>query len=98
MKYQSINPYSGEMIKEFAFDTLPDLSNIQNSFDQWRKLTIEERGRQLQKLAGIIADRKEEYARIITAEMGKPYREAVYEITKVLTAFDYYIANAPSPA
>ena len=95
MKYQSINPYSGEMIKEFAFDKIPDLNNAQKSFEQWRKLTIEERGQQLQKLAKVIANRKEEYARIITAEMGKPYRESLYEIAKVLTAFDYYIANAP---
>ena len=96
MKYQSINPYSGELIKEFPLDTLPDLALSSQAFEKWRKLSIGERGEQLKKLAAVLFARKEEYARIITAEMGKPYREALYEIAKVLTAFDYYIANAPS--
>jgi succinate-semialdehyde dehydrogenase/glutarate-semialdehyde dehydrogenase len=96
MKYQSVNPYSGELMKEFKLDELPNLNLSQNIFNKWRKLTIEERGHQLQKLADVISARKDEYAKIITAEMGKPYRESLYEINKVLTAFDYYIANAPA--
>ena len=96
MKYQSINPYSGKLIKEFAFDPFPDLNISLAAFDKWRRLTIAQRGEQLKKLADVLNTRKEEYARIITMEMGKPYRESLYEINKVLTAFDYYIANAPA--
>jgi succinate-semialdehyde dehydrogenase/glutarate-semialdehyde dehydrogenase len=96
MKYQSINPYSGELIKEFDLDSFPDLTPSLAAFDYWRRLTVAERGVQLAKLAAVLNARKEEYARIITTEMGKPYRESLYEIAKVLTAFDYYIANAPA--
>ena len=95
MKYQSIDPYSGELIKEFALDPFPDPNPSVKAFEKWRRLSIAERGIQLRKLADVLSTRKEEYARIITLEMGKPYREALYEINKVLTAFDYYIANAP---
>jgi succinate-semialdehyde dehydrogenase/glutarate-semialdehyde dehydrogenase len=96
MKYQSINPYSGELIREFPFDPFPDMSISLAAYDKWRKLSIEQRGEQLKELANVLTSHKEEYARIITTEMGKPYREALYEINKVLTAFDYYIANAPA--
>jgi succinate-semialdehyde dehydrogenase/glutarate-semialdehyde dehydrogenase len=95
MKYESINPYTGEKIKEFAIEPFPDLSISLQAFDKWRKMSVEERGKQLLNLAHVLNSRKEEYARIITLEMGKPYREALYEINKVLTAFDYYIDNAP---
>ena len=96
MNYQSINPYTGELIKEFPFDPFPDLSVSLNAFEKWRKLSVTQRGEQLSKLAAVLFSRKEEYARIITTEMGKPYREALYEISKVLTAFDYYIVKAPA--
>jgi succinate-semialdehyde dehydrogenase/glutarate-semialdehyde dehydrogenase len=96
MKYQSIDPYSGELVKEFALDPFPDLNLSLDAFEKWRKLSIEQRGAQLKKLADVLSARKEEYARIITREMGKPYRESLYEINKVLTAFDYYIDKAPS--
>ena len=96
MKYQSVDPYTGESIKEFALDAFPDLNISLSAFEKWRKLPIQERGAQLKKLSDVLTTRREEYARIITMEMGKPYREALYEINKVLTAFDYYIANAPA--
>jgi succinate-semialdehyde dehydrogenase/glutarate-semialdehyde dehydrogenase len=96
MKYQSVNPYSGEVIKDFSLDPLPGLSLSLSAFDLWHRLTIEQRGVHMAKLASVISSKKEDYARIITTEMGKPYREALYEIDKVLTAFDYYITQAPA--
>lgn len=95
MQYQSIDPYTGQIIRDFPIDAFPDLTRSKNAFNIWRKLSIEQRGEQLQKLANVIGNNKEEYARIITLEMGKPYKESLYEINKVLTAFDYYIAGAP---
>jgi succinate-semialdehyde dehydrogenase/glutarate-semialdehyde dehydrogenase len=94
MKYQSIDPYSGKPIKDFPLDPFPDLAPSLSAFDKWRKLSIHQRGNEMKKLADVLNRKKEEYARIITQEMGKPYREALYEINKCLTAFDYYITNA----
>ena len=84
------------MLKEFPLDPFPDLDISLTAFEKWRKLPIEQRGSQLKKLSDVISTRKEEYAHLITMEMGKPYREALYEINKVLTAFDYYIEKAPA--
>jgi succinate-semialdehyde dehydrogenase/glutarate-semialdehyde dehydrogenase len=96
MQYQSLNPYTGIVTCDMPFDPLPDLTAQVEAYDTWRKLTIEQRGIQLKKLASVIEQNKEQYASLITEEMGKPYRESLYEINKVLTAFDYYIEAAPT--
>lgn len=95
MNYKSINPYTGEVLKEFETQSNPDLSPSEKAFNNWRKLSITDRGVALKKVADLLENNKEKYARLITTEMGKPLREAEYEITKSLTAFDYYIENAP---
>lgn len=94
MKYQSIDPYTGKVIRDFALDSFPDLTVSRDAFRQWRRLSIAARGAHMQRLAVVLQRNKDQYARLITQEMGKPLRESLYEIDKVLTAFDYYIAGA----
>ncbi len=95
MKYASINPVSNHLIREFPLDGFPDLTLSLQSFDTWCKLSVLERGKQLRNLADLLQKRKHQYAELITLEMGKPLREAEYEISKTLTAFDYFIEKAP---
>lgn len=95
MKYATINPVNNETVKEFEFDSFPDLDISLKAYNQWRKLTATERGAQMQKVADILERGKKKYAELITLEMGKPIGEAEYEISKVLSGFDYYIKNAP---
>lgn len=95
MNYATINPCNNELLKEFPISAYPDLAVSTKAFNQWRKRTVEERGRYLQKVADLLTQSKAEYARLITLEMGKPLREAEYEINKTISTFDYYIANAP---
>ena len=95
MKYASVNPYNNQLIKEFSLDAFPDLSIFQKAFQSWKKNSVEERGEYLKKIAALLEKNKEQYAELITLEMGKPLREAEYELNKTLTAFDYYITNTP---
>lgn len=95
MNYATINPVDNKLIKEFPLDAFPDLNISQEAFKVWKKLTVDERGAQLRKVALILERNKKRYAELITLEMGKPLREAEYELNKTLTAFDYYIENAP---
>jgi succinate-semialdehyde dehydrogenase / glutarate-semialdehyde dehydrogenase len=95
MKYATINPCNNEILAEFATDTYPDLTPSINAFHVWRKLSVEERGQYLRKVANLLERDKKRFAELITLEMGKPFAEAEYEIAKVLTAFDYYIKHAP---
>ncbi len=95
MKYATVNPVNNQLVKEFDLDDFPDLSVSQEAFKIWRNLSVEERGTQLRKVAVLLEKNKKHYAELITLEMGKPLREAEYELSKTLTAFDYYIENAP---
>lgn len=95
MKYATVNPCNNEILKEFPFSPYPDLEVSSRAFRQWRKLSIEQRGQQLKKVAELLEKNKAAYAKLITLEMGKPLREAEYEINKTINTFDYYINNAP---
>jgi len=95
MKYATVNPVNNQLLKEFPLDNFPDLNLSSEAFKVWKKLTVEERGTQLRKVAVLLEKNKKHYAQLITLEMGKPLRESEYELSKTLTAFDYYIANAP---
>lgn len=92
--YKSVNPFDNALLKEYPLDVFLDLSVSVKAQKKWRKIAIEERGKYLRKVADLLAENKNYYASLITAEMGKPLREAIYEIDKTLTAFDYYIENA----
>ncbi len=98
MKLKSINPFSGEVTAEF--DALSDEScreavlKGKEAFKKWRKLSVADRVRPVARLASIFRQKKSEYARIITAEMGKPVRDAVNEIEKCALVCDYYYQNA----
>jgi succinate-semialdehyde dehydrogenase / glutarate-semialdehyde dehydrogenase len=95
MKYATINPTNNQIVKEFPLDGYPDLQLSVDAFHIWRKYAVAERGEYLKRVAELLDKNKKIYAELITLEMGKPLREAEYELTKTLTTFDYYIANAP---
>lgn len=94
MKYATINPYNNVTVKEFAFDPYPDMEASVVAFKQWRKLSVQERSRQLMNVAALLQKNKDQYAALITLEMGKPLNEALYEINKSITAFEYYCTHA----
>ncbi len=92
--YQSINPFTNELLKTFKFSSFPDIQLSVKAQQEWSRYSIKERGDVLKIIAENIQSKRDEFARLITAEMGKPLREAYYEIDKTLTAFEYYIPNA----
>ncbi len=94
MRYATINPVNNQTIREFEFDAFPDLDISVKAFRLWRKLSVNERGAYLKRVADVLEANKKKYAELITFEMGKPLSEAEYEINKVLSGFDYYIKNA----
>jgi succinate-semialdehyde dehydrogenase/glutarate-semialdehyde dehydrogenase len=94
--YQSISPFNQSILKKVDFDELPDLHQLSVYQKAWAAIQIQERGVYLRKIADLIIERKKDFAELITAEMGKPLRESIYELDKTITAFDYYISNAPA--
>lgn len=98
MSLKSINPATGEKIKDY--ETMSDmeladiLSASHDAFLQWRYVTFKERAKHLKKAGGILRAEKERLAKLITMEMGKPIGEARAEIEKCAWACDFYADQA----
>lgn len=60
----------------------------------WRRCPLPQRTALLRRLARELRDGKDEYARLITAEMGKPLVEAEAEIEKCAVTCEHYAEHA----
>ncbi len=58
------------------------------------KLRFSERSKLMNEAAKVLRSKKEEYARGITTEMGKPIKQAVSEVEKCAWVCEYYAENA----
>ncbi len=96
----SANPSTGEVNEEFEpFDAErvnKALERSEQAFEQWSGLDVKQRCRYLEKVAKVLHDRREEFARTITLEMGKPIRQALGEVSKSASMFEYFAKNAES--
>ena len=98
MKFKSINPYNGEEIGEYNALTNEELgvklNNSEKAFSSWRNVTLQERFKLIQNAGQVLRDNVEEYAKMITIEMGKPIFESRSEVNKCAWGCDYYAENA----
>jgi succinate-semialdehyde dehydrogenase/glutarate-semialdehyde dehydrogenase len=98
MPIASINPTTGETLKTF-----PALSETQieeklqraaDTFHSYRRTPFAEREQMMLRAAEILDSEKNELARIMTTEMGKPIKGAVQEAEKCALVCRYYAENA----
>jgi succinate-semialdehyde dehydrogenase / glutarate-semialdehyde dehydrogenase len=98
MAIATINPATGQLIK--SFEPLSDsqievkLQRAADTFSEYRKVPFPERARMMLKAGAILESEKENYARIMTTEMGKTFRSAVDEAAKCAWVCRYYAENA----
>ncbi|HSF52409.1 MAG TPA: NAD-dependent succinate-semialdehyde dehydrogenase [Algoriphagus sp.] len=97
-KIQSINPWTGEVNKEFEALSQQEIDSkteaAAKSFESWKLTPIPERSALLKKAGEILRENKETYARLITLEMGKVIRESRAEVEKCALACDFYAEHA----
>lgn len=98
MEFKSINPYNAEQVGNYNSLTNEELDQklikSQKAFESWRKVSLQERCSLLKNAAKVLRDNTEEYAKMITLEMGKPISESRSEVTKCAWVCDYYAENA----
>jgi len=70
------------------------LSSAVEGFQKWRKTTIEERIQVLSRFKESVSLRKNEIAEAISLEMGKPYWEAIIEVTAIMNKVDVTINDS----
>lgn len=96
-RYQNLNPANTEdVIGEFpqsdAADVAAAVSAAKEAFVRWSKMPAPKRGDILRVAGDIFARRKEELARIMTREMGKPVFETKGDIQEAIDTC-YYSAT-----
>lgn len=98
MEFNSINPYNGEQIATYTSHYDEDIKKILErsgeAFKSWKKTPLSERTELLKKVGQVLRDNVEEYAEVITLEMGKPITESRGEVNKCALVCDYYAENA----
>lgn len=67
------------------------LDDVHQTFLEWRTLPVQQRASYFTKLAGVLRDNKEPYAKLITQEMGKPITEARVEVEKCARTAEFYV-------
>ena len=94
----SVNPANGEILR--TFEELKDgeidrkIAIAAETFAIYRKLPYAERAVMMNRAAEILENEKEDFARLMTLEMGKTYKSALAEVCKCATAYRYYAQNA----
>ncbi|MDX1643302.1 MAG: NAD-dependent succinate-semialdehyde dehydrogenase [Thermoanaerobaculia bacterium] len=91
---QSINPATGEVIREYeehrAHEAASAVRRAAEAFADWRERPLAERCEIVGRAAEVLRDGLEEYARLMTDEMGKPIGEARSEIDKCAWVCEFY--------
>jgi succinate-semialdehyde dehydrogenase / glutarate-semialdehyde dehydrogenase len=95
---KSVNPANGELLAEFPphsdAQVEQALAAAARAQADWRLQTVGARSDLLIKMARVLRENAQTYARIIVAEMGKPLAEALAEVEKSAWCCEYYAANA----
>ena len=99
MAYQSTNPYNGKVLQKF--DEINDaaleekLSQASSCFEtEWRAKSFAERAAVLARAAAILRERPQEFAELITLEMGKLLPQSLGEVALSAAILDYYAEHA----
>ena len=97
VKYQVVNPATGQLEKEYPTATDAEIGEILDragrGYKAWRRTPIADRADILRRVAEIYKERSDELAAIITREMGKPTREARGELEFIVAIYRYYADN-----
>ena len=98
MSFSSINPATGEVLE--VFDEWPEsrtrevIDQVGQSWLSWRSTTFAQRAACMKKAAAILRQNRDEYARLMAAEMGKPVTGGRAEIEKCAWVCDFYAEKA----
>lgn len=92
------NPYTGEKgeeIKNWSEDEIKHaVDNSWEAFQKYKKTDLDTKVELLKKVASLLRENKEEYAKLITQEMGKTITESKGEIDRCADYCEYYCEHA----
>jgi len=99
MSYAVTNPATGETVK--TFDTISDadleaaIASADHAFRTWsRSTTTQERAALIRRVGELHVERRQQLAKIIVQEMGKPVEQALAEVDFAGAIYEYYADHA----
>jgi acyl-CoA reductase-like NAD-dependent aldehyde dehydrogenase len=97
---RSVNPTTGETLRDYAEhdDAAIEerLARAAAAFEDWRRRPAPERAAALHGVARALRARRDQHARLMTLEMGKPIAAAEAEVEKCARTCEWLAGNAPA--
>ena len=98
-QYAVVNPATGETVKEYSSTTDDGmeaaLASASDAFRQWSlSSTVAQRAELVSAVARLHTERRDELARIIQTEMGKPLEASLGEVDFSASIYQFYADNA----
>jgi succinate-semialdehyde dehydrogenase/glutarate-semialdehyde dehydrogenase len=105
-KIQTVNPATGQPGRRYAETSLDEAraaaADARQAYLKWRRTSFAERSAIIHKAADVLRARKDEFARLMTDEMGKTLTDGRAEVEKCAFHCDWfadhadaYLANEP---
>jgi len=95
---ESVNPATEETIETYETHDQADVDELldraDDAFEAWREHSITEREALLARAGAVLRENGEEYAALMTREMGKPIEQGRSEVEKCAWVCDYYAERA----
>jgi succinate-semialdehyde dehydrogenase / glutarate-semialdehyde dehydrogenase len=98
MNIFSVNPLNGKKIAKYLLHTnkqaAQKVQQTHSAWLAWKDSTFTERSALLTQMQSVLLSRKEELAKLMALEMGKPLKQGIAEIEKCADVCGYYAQNA----
>ncbi|MEO5992365.1 MAG: NAD-dependent succinate-semialdehyde dehydrogenase, partial [Arthrobacter sp.] len=98
--YKTVNPATGETLKEFPLATADEVENAlaasKQAFQAWQAAPVADRAAVIARVAELYRERQDELARLIATEMGKPLAQSRGEVGLVADIYSYYAEEGPA--
>ncbi len=98
MSIATVNPSTGETLRVFdpltAVEIEQRLARAGEAFHVNRGRSFADRGQRMKRTAELLEERKNDYGRLMTVEMGKPIKASIAEVEKCAKVCRYYSENA----
>jgi succinate-semialdehyde dehydrogenase/glutarate-semialdehyde dehydrogenase len=95
---QTINPATGEPGRSYPEHTIDEAraaaKAAHQAFRDWRRTSLADRAKVVRKAADVLRRRKDEFARLMTLEMGKALTDGEAEVEKCAFNCDWFADHA----
>lgn len=96
--YAVVDPSTGETVQEYPTATDEQIEQAlgaaSKAFAEWKTSSVSDRAELIRKVAKLHTERREELAKIINREMGKPMDQSLGEVDFSAAIYEYYADHA----